>query len=790
MKLPKGVKKLKTAGSKTALADAISQLCAQEFNGHIRVTAPQGVKEAGILVFLQSIPQLAVYQSPDRSVYGHEALAEIGRISTYNGSVVRAEAYFTHDLVEVDGIVSKMRKAAVGEKDLAAVGVRLPGSKAKAARPPAAAPATTAPALKAPAAPPAPPATKAVLPAVRVAKPARPAATRPPAPPQEAPAKAEPVVPKAVQRPARPKAPAEDRLAITPRVEGADAPAKPAPAPRPGPGGEGGDEDFLRVLKDAGLSPPAGGSQAEGTISGDDIDQYIAAFETYIDKSKHPEAARGPSGPDLHGVVDEIMDEMVAAAGDDEWTKGFIESQRDLVLEKVATSSRQLEGLARQRDSVGEERTSLVEISRTFQDVLRATEQEAMKHKEELDRIAEEEGEDADWLKTESANLEQQAQRLSDMERVLAGVLSTHQRRFERLESELEEAEAETTTEVKKELVDLETLKKDFLEEMRDRIRGMSTTAEGAPSPAGAAKAARSISEGIHEQVEELERERAALAEEGRALEGEERVAQERQQELDVDREVEVRSRLDELGAREATLKKREDSLVEMERRLQADRGLVEDELSKSRSSQARLRALEAEVQRREDGLKARESELEDSQREIGDVDAKLRELRASEARLKAREMQLVARESELTTASDRVRKEREEEVELDLRHVGEMERELKVRQEEYAKAQREAEGRIGQLQGELEIHRDRVKVLEGRLSVLQEAEARARRLEESIAGGRSSAVAGGVDEKELKRILTYLDDLLAHLPESKVEEFSQSEYFELYDRILRKLGI
>ena len=767
MKLPKGVKKLKTAGSKTALADAITQLCAQEFNGHIRVTAPQGVKEAGILVFLQSIPQLAVYQSPDRSVYGQEALVEIGRISAYDGSVVRAEAYFTHDLVEVDSIVSKMRKAAVNEKDLAVVGVKLPGIKAGASRAPSATPA----------APPAPAAPKGELPPIRVTRPEPPSAARPPAP-------------KGAKGPARPRVPEEDRLALSPRVAEGGAPAKPAPGAKPGPEGEEGDEEFLKVLKEVGMSPPAGGNQAEGTISGDEIDQYIAAFETYIDKSTRPETARRPSGADLNVIVDEIMDEMVAAAGDDEWTKGFIESQRDLVLDKVSASSTQLEGLARQRDSVAEERTTLAEISRTFQDVLRATEQESRKHKEELDRIAEEEGEDADWLKTESANLEQQSERLSDMERVLAGVLSTHQRRFEHLESELEEAEVETTTEVKKELVDLETLKKDFLEEMRDRIRGMSTTAEGEPSPSGTAKAARSISEGIHEQVEELEKERAALDEEGRALEGEERAVQERQQELDVDREVEVKARLGELAEREAALKKREDALMEMERRLQADRGLVEEELSKSRSSQARLRALEAEVQRREDGLKARESEIEDSQREIGDVENKLHEMRATEARLKAREMQLVARESELTAASDRTRKEREEGVELDLKRVGEMERELKRRQQEYSKAQKEAEGRIGKLQEELDIHRDRVKVLEGRLSVLQDAEVRARRLEESIASGMSSAATGGVDEEDLKRILTYLDDLLAHLPESKVEEFSQSEYFELYDRILRKLGI
>ena len=77
MKLPKGVKKLKVEGSAEALKKAIVKFCTEEFNGYIRVTAPKGVRKAGIVLFLQGLPQISVYQSADRSLYGADALPEI-----------------------------------------------------------------------------------------------------------------------------------------------------------------------------------------------------------------------------------------------------------------------------------------------------------------------------------------------------------------------------------------------------------------------------------------------------------------------------------------------------------------------------------------------------------------------------------------------------------------------------------------------------------------------------------------------------------------------------------------
>lgn len=42
----------------------------------------------------------------------------------------------------------------------------------------------------------------------------------------------------------------------------------------------------------------------------------------------------------------------------------------------------------------------------------------------------------------------------------------------------------------------------------------------------------------------------------------------------------------------------------------------------------------------------------------------------------------------------------------------------------------------------------------------------------------------------EMKKVLNYLDNLLEDLPEEKIKEFSQSEYYDLYVKILDKLGV
>ncbi|MDR0670245.1 MAG: hypothetical protein LBF95_09205 [Treponema sp.] len=43
---------------------------------------------------------------------------------------------------------------------------------------------------------------------------------------------------------------------------------------------------------------------------------------------------------------------------------------------------------------------------------------------------------------------------------------------------------------------------------------------------------------------------------------------------------------------------------------------------------------------------------------------------------------------------------------------------------------------------------------------------------------------------KELKQVLSYMDQLLESLPEEKIEEFAQSEYFDTYKKLFKDLGL
>ncbi|MGC8770309.1 MAG: hypothetical protein ACP5Q5_03535 [Brevinematia bacterium] len=71
---------------------------------------------------------------------------------------------------------------------------------------------------------------------------------------------------------------------------------------------------------------------------------------------------------------------------------------------------------------------------------------------------------------------------------------------------------------------------------------------------------------------------------------------------------------------------------------------------------------------------------------------------------------------------------------------------------------------------------------------------------EEPVPGKSFSESAGVIDDKleslspetkeELKTVLKYLDNLLEELPEDKIKEFAKSEYYDLYVKILDKLGI
>ena len=52
------------------------------------------------------------------------------------------------------------------------------------------------------------------------------------------------------------------------------------------------------------------------------------------------------------------------------------------------------------------------------------------------------------------------------------------------------------------------------------------------------------------------------------------------------------------------------------------------------------------------------------------------------------------------------------------------------------------------------------------------------------------AAEGAGVDKGDLKKMISYLDGLFEQLPDSTVEEFSRSEYYDLYKKIMSELGI
>ncbi|MCG6168698.1 midas domain-containing protein [Leptospira sanjuanensis] len=62
---------------------------------------------------------------------------------------------------------------------------------------------------------------------------------------------------------------------------------------------------------------------------------------------------------------------------------------------------------------------------------------------------------------------------------------------------------------------------------------------------------------------------------------------------------------------------------------------------------------------------------------------------------------------------------------------------------------------------------------------------------EEPAAPAAPSAGGEAVPSKdEMKRIMTYLDELLGNLPDDLIREFSQSDYFELYKKLMKQIGV
>ncbi|EQA45880.1 hypothetical protein LEP1GSC050_2258 [Leptospira broomii serovar Hurstbridge str. 5399] len=77
----------------------------------------------------------------------------------------------------------------------------------------------------------------------------------------------------------------------------------------------------------------------------------------------------------------------------------------------------------------------------------------------------------------------------------------------------------------------------------------------------------------------------------------------------------------------------------------------------------------------------------------------------------------------------------------------------------------------------------------EGELSPIEEIRQTAAPASE---GAPAGAEGGEVQpsQEEMKRILLYLDELLGNLPDDMIREFSRSDYFELYKKLMKQIGV
>lgn len=763
MKLPKGIKKMRAAASEETLSTALSITTGTGFNGYLRTTAPKGVKEASVIIFIDGNSKLAVFQSPRRSLYGPDALHEVKRIAIESGSTIRVEEFLAQNMDEVKGIVKKMGKAHVEtidiEKVLMGIDVEVetaddtePGAEERIADAIESELEETEPGAQ--------------HDGEGVGTEER----------DDGPAAESPQV-------------GQVRARVTDRITRSQEAAVKD------------DDEFLQMMKEAGMSQPG----EDGPVD-DEVNQYIAAFEDFIHHTGDDLDAETDvdATVELTVAVDDILEDMLEAASDDPEMMEFIESQRERILTKVAAAQPSVTAEERHH-RLSEQQVALEHISSTFSEVLAASEAEAERRRTELEKRRQSGDAEEDWLDGESRDLEQDMERQTGLASVLERVMDTHRERLDGAEVDMfdEEAEAEAASRVEgekaKQELDLEGAKEEFLSEMRSRIQTVATENGEDIEPGKVAEAVHGVSGDIHDQVEELEQEHDVLTKERQVLEDQTEVLKEKVDAMEVDLEVEVQARLRDLQEKEEDLQARAMESEELESRLANERSKVEKDLEHARAELERVEGLENALKERESLLASSEKELTGKHDEVDglkehleeEIARRATELEDLEAKIRGQEKALVAKESEITEAMKTVKRDREEGVEADLERVKEVEDDLKEREGEYSETISNLEAVIEALREELRDNIENVETLETQLTALHETEGRVKELEEQLASvPEGTGGAAEMDKEELRRLLAYLDDLLSKLPEKEIEKFSKTEYFELYGRILDKLGI
>ncbi len=742
MKLPKGIKRMRTPASGESLSKALDLMGADAFNGYIRTTAPKGIKEASVIIFLEGRARIAVFQSPQRSLYGPDALHEVKRISGDPKSTIRVEEFLAQNLEEVEVIVKKMKKAQVEtidiERVLMGIDVEEEGTREDVAT--------------------------------------------------------EDEIASAIESELEEGKEGPEEGSVRAKVADRIARSKEASVKD--------DDEFLRMMKEAGMSPPSDDEPMD-----DEVNQYIAAFEDFIQRSGEEEAGVAVEvdvTAELTTAVDDILDEILEAAADDPAKMEIIENQREKILAKIASIAPSVSAKDR-HDRLSEQQVALEHISSTFSEVLAASEQEAKRRREELDERRSKGEADEGLLDEEADELDEEEERQTDLQTILDSVLATHRERLDGAEMDMldEEAEAEAERmaeeERAKQELDLEGAKEEFLAEMRSRISRVANGNDAAPKAGKVADAVHIVADDLQERVDELEQEEDELSKEREVIESQAEALKQQVDTMTVDMEVEVQARLRDLEEKERELEGRVAESKELEQRLETERSKVEKDLANARSDMERVERMETTLNDREELLATREKELQGKHQEVDglkehleeEIAVRASELEEMESKLKAREEDLLAKEKEIEASVKAIKKKREEGVEADLERVKELEEQLREREAEYSDTISTMEKVVEALQEELKENIEKVEALQEELKVLHETEERVKELEEQLASAPEvDDGAAEKDKEELRRLLAYLDDLLSKLPEKEIEKFSKTEYFELYGRVLDRLGI
>ncbi len=183
-----------------------------------------------------------------------------------------------------------------------------------------------------------------------------------------------------------------------------------------------------------------------------------------------------------------------------------------------------------------------------------------------------------------------------------------------------------------------------------------------------------------------------------------------------------------------------------------------------------------------------------------------LEDLRRQSKELKTREAVAIEREQRASHLAARLETEIEQKIrEIEARRLDleSKDRELRsraealtLRESELAGKGRSGESRaeVARLRGEVAREREeqaaKISALAKREEELRALEVRLNERRVQLETAERGRKVSGVKEDELKEMIAYLDRLLEALPPDKISEFASSEFYQLYIKLLERLGI